>query len=68
MTKIKGKNDGPNGRNEHYDIGGRKDVSRPVVVKEIKQGMHPGAHVVKVGGREYARDNPDSSKKDNVNR
>ncbi len=68
MTKIKGKNDGPGGRNEHYDIGNRKDVPRKEVVNEIKQGKHPDAHVVKVKGREYARDNPDSSKKDNVNR
>jgi hypothetical protein len=68
MTKIKGNNDGPNRRNETYDIGKRKDVPRPQVVKEIKEGKHPGAHVVKINGREYARDNPDSSKRDNVNR
>lgn len=68
MTKIKGNNDGPGGRNESYDIGKRKDVPRTQVVKEIKDGKHPDAHVVKVNGREYARDNPDNSKKDNVNR
>lgn len=68
MTRIKGKNDGPGGRNEHYDIGNRKNVSRREVVAEIKKGKHPGAHVVKINGREYARDNPDSSKSDNVNR
>ena len=68
MTKIKGNNDGLGGRNETYDIGNRKDVPRTQVVKEIKQGKHPDAHVVKVNGREYARDNPDHSKKDNVNR
>lgn len=68
MTKIKGRNDGPNGRNEHYDIGSRKNVSRTEVVREIEQGKHPGAHVVTVEGRKYARDNPDNSKKDNVNR
>lgn len=68
MTKIKGRNDGPGGRNESYDVGARKNVSRPQVVREIKQGKHPDAHVVKINGREYARDNPDRSKKDNVNR
>jgi hypothetical protein len=68
MTKIRGRNDGPGGRNEHYDVGSRKNVPRPVVVKEIKQGKYPDAHVIKVRGREYARDNPDGSKKDNVNR
>lgn len=68
MTKIKGRNDGPGGRNEHYDIGSRQNIPRATVVKEIKDGKHPGAHTVKVNGREYARDNPDGSKSDNVNR
>ena len=68
MTKILGRNDGPSGRNEHYDVGARKNVPRRVVVSEIKQGKHPDAHVVKINGREYARDNPDRSKSDNVNR
>jgi hypothetical protein len=37
-------------------------------VREVKAGKHPDAHVVKVNGREYVRENPDSSTKDNVNR
>ncbi|MBM2234651.1 DUF3892 domain-containing protein [Pseudosulfitobacter pseudonitzschiae] len=68
MTRIKGKGDGPGGRNEHYDVGNRKDVPRRNIVAEIKRGEHPDAHVVKIKGREYARDNPDRTKKDNVNR
>ena len=68
MTKIKGKNDGPGGRNEHYDNGNRKNVPRRIAVAEVKRGEHPDAHVVKVKGREYVRDNPDRSKDDNVNR
>lgn len=68
MTKIKGRNDGPNGRNEHYDVGSRTNVPRRNVVAEIKRGEHPDAHVVTVKGREYARDNPDNSTADNVNR
>lgn len=68
MTKIRGRNDGPGGRNEHYDVGTRKNVPRRNVVAEIKRGEHVGTHVVKVNGREYARDNPDASKSDNVNR
>jgi hypothetical protein len=68
MTKIIGNNDGPGGRNETYKIGSRPAVKRTEIVKEIKQGKHPGAHVVKINGREYARDNPDHSKSDNVNR
>lgn len=68
VTKIKGNNDGKNGRNETYTIGKRKAVKRKTVVKEVKQGKHPGTHVVRVKGQDYVRDNPDSSKKDNVNR
>ncbi|MCF6271570.1 MAG: DUF3892 domain-containing protein [Rhodobacteraceae bacterium] len=68
MTKIIGNNDGPGGRNESYKIGSRKNVSRKVAVKEVEKGNHTGAHVVKIGGQKYVRDNPDHSKKDNVNR
>lgn len=68
MTKIIGNNDGPGGRNETYKIGSRKNVTRPQAVREVKSGKHPDAHVVKVNGREYVRDNPDASKRDNVNR
>ncbi|MDT8895497.1 DUF3892 domain-containing protein [Halomonas sp. I1] len=68
MTKIIGNHDGKGGRNDTYDIGNRKNVRRPDAVREVKRGMHPDAHVVKINGREYVRDNPDTSKKDNVNR
>jgi len=68
MSKIRGNNDGLNGRNESYQIGSRKEVPRPEAVKEVKAGKHPDSHVVKINGREYVRDNPDGSKKDNVNR
>lgn len=68
MTIIRGNNDGPGGRNETYKIGSRKAVPRKEAVKEVKQGKHPRAHVVKVNGREYVRDNPEGSTKDNVNR
>lgn len=66
MTTIRGRNDGPGGRNEHYDIGSRKNVPRRNVVAEIKRGEHPGAHIVTINDREYARDNPDRSRTDNV--
>jgi len=68
MTKIIGNNDGPGGRNESYQIGNRKNVPRTQAVKEVEQGLHPGAHTVKINGKKYVRDNPDSSKSDNVNR
>lgn len=68
MTKIVGNNDGPNGRNETYTIGTRKNVKRRTAVNEVKSGKHPDAHVYERNGEEYIRDNPDYSKKDNVNR
>lgn len=68
MTNIVGNNDGPNRRNESYKIGSRMSVPRRQAVREVKHGQHPGAHVVKINGREYVRDNPDSSTSDNVNR
>ncbi|MDG9667062.1 DUF3892 domain-containing protein [Hahella sp. CR1] len=68
MTKIVGNNDGPGGRNETYKIGNRPNVPRDQAVKEVEQGKHPGAHVVKINNEKYVRDNPDHSKKDNVNR
>lgn len=68
MTKIKGNNDGPGGRNESYKIGSRQNVSRAKAVKEVKEGKHLDAHIYKLNKREYVRDNPDGTKKDNVNR
>lgn len=68
MSKITGKNDGPGGRNEHYDVGNRINVPRRNIVAEIKRGEHPDSHIVKINDREYARDNPDHSKNDNVNK
>ena len=63
MTSIRGKNDGPDA---HYDVGTRKKAPRSQIVKEIEQGKHPGAHVVKVNERNFAQDNPDECTKDNV--
>lgn len=68
MTKIIGNNDGKGGRNETYKIGTRQKVSRRVAVREVEQGKHSGAHTVEIKGEKYVRDNPDHSKKDNVNR
>ena len=51
MTRIRGKNDGPNRRNEHYDVGGRKVVPRRSIITEIKPGNHPDAHAVRVNGQ-----------------
>ncbi len=68
MTKIRGRQDGKGGRNEHYDIGSRKNVARREAVREVERGKHPDAHIYHRGGQKYIRDNPDSSTTDNVNR
>ena len=68
MTHIRGNRGGSGGKNESYKIGNRAHVSRPQAVREVKGGKHPDVHVMKVNGREYVRDNPDSSTRDNVNR
>ena len=67
MTRIRKSHDGA-GRDKTYNIGSRKDVPLAKVVKEIKQGKHPGAHLYKYDGINFPRDNPDSSKRDNVNK
>lgn len=66
MAKIKGNRDGENGRNESYRISGR-DVARRQAVREVEQGKHRGYHIIEVNGEKYVRDNPDPSKRDNVN-
>ena len=68
MSKIIGNNDGKGGRNETYKIGTRPRVTRPTAVKEVEKGLHSGSHIIKKNGQKYVRDNPDQSKKDNVNR
>lgn len=67
MARIKGQHDGPNGRNEHYNVGPRKDIPRRLMVREVKQGKFPHNHIMIVDGQEYVRDNPDDSERDNVN-
>lgn len=68
MAKIKGNQDGPNGGNDTYSVGTRKNVPRQQVVNEVKSGMHPGYHIYHINNKEYIRDNPDHSKNDNVNK
>jgi Protein of unknown function (DUF3892) len=68
MAKIIGNGDGPNGRNDSYQVGNRKQVDRKQVVKEVKDGKHLNYHIYHRNNQEYVRDNPDRSKDDNVNR
>ena len=66
-NKIKGNHDGPNGENRTYTIPGRGVVSRPVLVREIKQGKHPDYSTVIVNDVEFVRAKPDGDRKNNVN-
>jgi len=65
--RIRGNRDGLNNRNESYNLKGR-DYSRPKMVERVERGLHSKNMVVKINGRKYVKDRPDSSKKDNVNR
>lgn len=67
MGLIKGNNDGKNGRNDTYKIGGRGNVPRKTLVKEVENGQHPGYSTIKVKGEKYVRSNPNNNIKDNVN-
>jgi len=67
MHRIKGNNDGPNGRNESYEYKGRT-YPRLEMVRRVKNDLHPQNTTVRINGREYVKDKPDSSKSDNVNR
>ena len=65
---IKGNQDGPRGENETYSIPGRGTaIPRKTIVREIKQGQHTEHSVYTRDGEEYARANPDSTTRDNVN-
>ena len=65
-SSINGNADGKNGSNKSYTVTGRGKVSRPKMVKEVKQGKHPDTHIMKRDGVEYTRNNPNSNKPDNI--
>ena len=58
MAKIRGNQDGFNGRNETYNVGNRKNIPRHQIVSEIKNGLHPDYHIYHRKNQEYVRDNP----------
>lgn len=60
-------NGGNSGGNDNYTVTGRGTVSRAQIVKEVKQGQHPDTHIYKRNGVEYARNNPNHDKPDNIN-
>lgn len=64
--KIRGNQDGKNGENQSYTIHGRGTVSRAQLVKEVKKGMHPHHHVIKVNGVNFARSDANHKRTDNI--
>jgi hypothetical protein len=64
---VRGLQDDPNSRNEHYHILGRGVVPRRNAVAIKKRGGLPGVEIITRNGREYLRDIPDRSTRDNIN-
>jgi len=66
---ITGNNDGPGGRNETYKVNDR-NIGRDRLVGQYENNPSnfPDHHLYERGGEKYLRDNPDPSKKDNVNK
>lgn len=63
-SSIKGNG---NNRNDSYTIKGRGVVSRPKLINEIKNGLHPDTHIYKRNGVNYARNNRNPNRPDNIN-
>ncbi|WP_102402232.1 DUF3892 domain-containing protein [Vibrio cyclitrophicus] len=65
---IRGNQDGKNGENQSYTVPGRGEVSRPKMVREVKQGKHENHSIYTREGVEYVRAKPDLSKGNNVDK
>lgn len=66
MGKIKASKEDVSGRNTHFSVGNRKNVTRVQVVKEIKNGQHPGYHVRKINNVLTPVSNPDKNANNNI--
>ncbi|HIF9136894.1 TPA: DUF3892 domain-containing protein [Photobacterium damselae] len=66
-SSINGNGGGNRGGNNSYAITGRGTISRSQLVREVHQGKHPDTHIYSRNGVEYARNNPNRSKPDNIN-
>lgn len=63
--RITGRREGPTGANTHYRVG-QTIVPRGEAVRMQKRGEIDDCHVMKRNGKEYLRDNPDKSERDNI--
>lgn len=66
MTKIKATAENKSGRNTHFRVGNRTNVSRATVVREIKNGQHQDYHVRKINGVDTPVSNPDKTTNNNI--
>ena len=64
--KIKVTKESDTGRNEKFQKPNGEEVSRSKLVKEIKEGNHPGYHIRKINGVETPVSNPDGKEKNNL--
>lgn len=64
--RIIGRRENKTGGNTDYKLSNGKTVPRGEAVSMVKNGKLPGYHTVAVNGKKYLRDNPDNSKKDNI--
>ncbi|EHR4992581.1 DUF3892 domain-containing protein [Vibrio parahaemolyticus] len=62
-----GNGNGNGNGNDSYTITGRGEISRAQLIREVKQGKHPDTHIYKRNGVEYARNNPNHDRPDNIN-
>lgn len=65
-NKIRGNQDGENGRNESYTIPGRGVVPREQLVEEVHKGKHPNHTTQTTNGEEYVKAKPNGTRNDNV--
>ncbi len=60
-------NESDTGRNERFrDTRTGKEMSRPEVVRQIKQGVYPDHHVREINGVKTPVSNPDGNEKNNL--
>lgn len=66
--RITGRHEGSTGSNTHYRLSGGEIVTRPEGVRMQKRGEIEGCHVMKRNGKEFLRDNPNKSERDNIDK
>ncbi len=63
---IKVTKESKSGRNEQFRTAGGRDLSRPQLVREIEQGLHPNHHVRVIKGTKTPVSNPDGKTANNL--